>query len=250
MALIDIANVSLGFTIFDSSSRSLKKILLSKSTGGRIINDASNNRYVQALDDVSLRIEHGERLALIGRNGAGKTTLLRTIAGVFEPQQGQIEVEGRVVALLGNSLGMDPDATGRENIQLRGLYLGMSRSEIQDRLDEIIEFTELGSFIDMPLRTYSVGMRARLAFAISTSLTPEILLVDEGIGAGDAAFIEKANKRLQSFIGNTGILVLASHREGLIKQMCSKAALMERGTITSVGDVDEVLAEYKGQAKG
>ena len=245
MASIELSNVTVGFSVYDSSARSLKKTLLAKGTGGRIVRDAANHRHVRALDNVSLKVDHGERLALIGPNGAGKTTLLRAIAGIFEPEIGTVKVEGRVVSLLGSSLGMDPDSTGRENIVLRGLYLGMSKAEADGHIEEITEFTELGPFIDMPLRTYSVGMRARLAFAISTSVRPEIVLMDEGIGAGDASFIEKAKHRLHTFIGNAGILVLASHREGLLRQLCNRAVLMRQGSIIALGGVDDVLAEYK-----
>ena len=148
---------------------------------------------VQALDGVDLLLRCGDRLALLGRNGAGKSTLLRVMAGIYEPSRGRIKVRGRVAALLGGNPGMDPDSTGRENIVLHGLYLGLSKTEIKRQTEAIIDFTELGSFIDFPLRIYSTGMRARLSFAIATAAAPEILLLDEGIGAGDAAFVEKAN---------------------------------------------------------
>src|SRR5262249_11458187 len=150
---------------------------------------------VQALDNVSIGIEHGARLGIVGPNGAGKTTLLRVLAGIYEPTAGSASIEGRVVPLFDVALGMDPESTGFENIKLRGLFLGMTPQQIRARTEEIAEFTELGSFLDMPLRTYSAGMQARLAFAVSTCIEPEILLLDEGIGTGDAAFIEKAKKR-------------------------------------------------------
>jgi ABC-2 type transport system ATP-binding protein/lipopolysaccharide transport system ATP-binding protein len=138
---------------------------------------------------------------------------------------------------------MDPDSTGRENIILHGLYLGLSKAEIREQTDAIIDFAELGSFIDLPLRTYSNGMRARLAFAIATAIVPEILLLDEGIGAGDAAFIEKANRRLNEFVGGTGILVLASHSEALIRKFCNKYALLEQGKLTSLGEASDAFGK-------
>jgi ABC-type polysaccharide/polyol phosphate transport system ATPase subunit len=223
--------VSVSFPVFDTSARSLKKKVIAFSTGGRIGHDGTDHVVVQALDGVSLSLGQGDRLALLGPNGAGKSTLLRVMAGIYEPTRGNITVKGRVAALLGGSPGMDPDSTGRENIILHGLYLGLSKAEIKKQTDAIIEFTELGAFIDLPLRTYSTGMRARLSFGIATAIVPDILLLDEGIGAGDAAFIEKANKRLDEFVGSTGILVLASHSQELVRQFCNKSLHLERGKV-------------------
>jgi ABC-type polysaccharide/polyol phosphate transport system ATPase subunit len=234
MVSVELCNVSVFFPVFDASAQSLKKKVIALSTGGRIGRDAADHVVVQALDSVDLSLKRGDRLALLGRNGAGKSTLLRVMAGIYEPTRGSIRVQGRVAALLGGSPGMDPDSTGRENIVLHGLYLGLSKSDIKRHTEAIIEFTELGSFIDLPLRTYSTGMRARLSFGIATAVVPEILLLDEGIGAGDAAFIEKANRRLNEFIGGTGILVLASHSEGLVRQFCNRYALLNQGRISSM----------------
>jgi ABC-type polysaccharide/polyol phosphate transport system ATPase subunit len=233
MVAVDLTNVSVLFPVFDASSRSLKKKVIALGTGGRVGHDGTDHVVVQALDGVSLSLRRGDRLALLGPNGAGKSTLLRVIAGIYEPIRGQVRLEGRVAALLGGSPGMDPDSTGRENIVLHGLYLGLSKVEIRRQTEAIVEFTELGPFIDLPLRTYSTGMRARLSFGIATAITPEILLLDEGIGAGDAAFLEKANKRLDEFIGSTGILVLASHSEQLVRRFCNKSVSLERGRVVS-----------------
>lgn len=236
MVSVQLCNVSVDFPVFDTSARSLKKKVIAFSTGGRIGHDGTDHVVVQALDGVDLSLRRGDRLALLGRNGAGKSTLLRIMAGIYEPTGGSVTVQGRVAALLGGNPGMDPDSTGRENIILKGLYLGLSKTEIQKQTEAIIEFTELGSFIDLPLRTYSTGMRARLSFGIATAVVPEILLLDEGIGAGDAAFIEKANRRLNDFVGGTGILVLASHSMELIRQFCNKYLLLERGRVVSMGE--------------
>jgi ABC-2 type transport system ATP-binding protein len=241
MVSVNLSNVSISFPIFDTSARSLKVRVFALGTGGRIGQGATDHVVVQALDGVSLSLKRGDRLALLGRNGAGKSTLLRVIAGIYEPTTGSVAVRGRLAALLGGSPGVDPDSTGRENIILRGLYLGLTKAEINEQIEPIIEFTELGSFIDLPLRTYSTGMRARLLFGIATAVVPEILLLDEGIGAGDAAFIEKANKRLNEFVGNTGIVVLASHSEGLVSQFCNKYVLLERGKIASSGEGADAL---------
>ena len=233
MVSVQLSNVSVCFPVFDASARSLKKKVIAFSTGGRIGHDRTDHVVVQALEGVDLSLGRGDRLALLGRNGAGKSTLLRVMAGIYEPTGGNVSVNGRVAALLGGSPGMDADSTGRENIILHGLYLGLSKAEIKRQTEAIIDFTELGSFIDLPLRTYSNGMRARLSFGIATAIVPEILLLDEGIGAGDAAFIEKANKRLDEFVGSTGILVLASHSEELVRRFCNKSILLERGRVAS-----------------
>jgi ABC-2 type transport system ATP-binding protein/lipopolysaccharide transport system ATP-binding protein len=193
-----------------------------------------------------MAIEHGERVGLVGHNGAGKTTLLRVIAGIYEPVTGTVAVEGRTVPLFDAGLGTDPESSGMDNIQLRGLFLGLSKAEMRRRTDEIAEFTGLGPFLDMPLRTYSTGMQARLAFAISTCIDPDVLLLDEGIGAGDAAFMAKASQRLDRLVQQTGILVLASHSEDLLRRLCSKAFLFEHGRVVAEGSVDEVLARYRG----
>jgi ABC-2 type transport system ATP-binding protein len=250
VASIDLRNVSVAFPIYDASSRSLKKTLLPGTTGGRIGVDASHVSIVQALDNVSLSFQHGDRVGLVGHNGAGKTTLLRVLAGIYEPGGGTVEVKGHVAPLFDIALGMDPEATGYDNIFLRGLFLGLTRKQVQARLGEIAEFTELGDFLDLPIRTYSAGMRMRLAFAVSTSIEPDILLLDEGIGAGDASFLEKADKRLTDFTSKAGIIVLASHSEGLIKKMCQKAVLFERGQVIAFGTTEDILALYQKRTHG
>lgn len=206
--------------------------------------DVRDQVRIEALTDFSLQVDHGERVGLIGHNGAGKSTLLRVLNGIYEPQAGRVLVEGRTVPLFDMSLGMDPDSTGYENILLRGMYLGFSRAEIRDKMAEIADFAGLGSFIEMPVKTYSTGMAARLAFAVSTAIEPDILLIDEGIGAGDASFLEKAKRRLEDLIERTRILILASHDEELMRRWCSKAVLFEKGRSVSAGPIDEVLAQY------
>jgi len=244
MAQIRLDHVSVAFPIYDASSRSLKKRMLGAATGGRIQSE-SGPSVVQALDDVTLHFQHGNRVGLVGHNGAGKTTLLRVLAGIYEPGSGTVQVDGHIAPLFDIALGMDPESTGYENIVLRGLYLGLSHDEIRARTGEIAEFTELGPFLDLPIRTYSAGMRMRLAFAVSTSIHPDILLLDEGIGAGDAAFLEKAERRLQEFTDKAAIIVLASHSEQLVSQVCRAAVLMEHGRVIAQGPTDEVLASYR-----
>lgn len=244
MSSIFVDNVSVTFPVYGTNSRSLKYALIASTTGGRVMSDIRERVSIQALTEVSLQINHGERVALIGHNGAGKSTMLRVLNGIYEPQIGRMVVEGRTVPLFDVSLGMDPESTGYENILLRGMFLGFSRAEILDKTHEIADFAGLGSFLDMPMKTYSSGMAARLAFATSTSIEPDILLIDEGIGAGDAAFLEKANQRLEDLIERTRILILASHDEQLVRRWCSKAVLFEKGRNVNVGPVDEIFAQY------
>ena len=248
MACIRLDHVSVSFPIYTAGSRSIRARLMAAGSSGRIATDAASRVLVRGLEDVSAEIVHGERVALVGRNGAGKTTMLRVMAGIYEPVAGTATVEGKVAPLFEVALGMDPESTGYENIILRGLYLGLSKAEIRAKADEIAEFTELGSFLSLPLRTYSAGMQARLSFAVSTCIDPEILLLDEGIGAGDAAFLEKARKRLNAFVARAGILVLASHSDTLVRQLCTRALLLDQGRIVACGPVDEVLARYRGEA--
>jgi ABC-2 type transport system ATP-binding protein/lipopolysaccharide transport system ATP-binding protein len=243
MSSIVLDQVSVVFPIYSAGSRSLKNAMLSATTGGRIGKD-SNHLVIQALDEFSWQLNDGDRVALIGHNGAGKTTLLRVLAGIFEPIAGTVRIEGRVTPMFDVSLGIDPESTGYENIILRGLYLGLSRAEIMARRESVAEFTELGPFLNLPVRTYSAGMQARLAFAMATCIEPDILLLDEGIGAGDADFLAKANERLDQFIQKAGILVLASHSVDLVRKLCNKAILMEHGKLVYSGDVAAVLHEY------
>jgi ABC-2 type transport system ATP-binding protein/lipopolysaccharide transport system ATP-binding protein len=225
----------------------LRYRLMNVSTGGKIAN-VNDHICVEALNDVSFKLEHGDRLALIGHNGAGKTTLLRVLAGIYTPELGSVDVKGRIAPLFDSGFGMDPDSTGFENIFIRGLYLGMTKAEIEDRTQDVVDFTELGQFLDMPMRTYSMGMQARLSFAISTTINPDILLLDESISTGDASFIEKANRRMHEFIERTGILVLASHTPDLLRKFCNKGLLVKQGRVVMFDELDHVLAAYEGGA--
>jgi ABC-type polysaccharide/polyol phosphate transport system ATPase subunit len=189
---------------------------------------------VRAIDGLNLEINDGDRVGLVGHNGSGKTTLLRVLAGIYKPSGGAITIEGQVGALLNSTAGMDPESTGIENIYLRGYMMGMSRREIASKLDDIAEFSELGDFLELPMRTYSTGMSARLAFAVSTAAHNDILLIDEGIGAGDAAFQKKAQQRIESLFDRTPIVILASHSETLISEFCNRRVMMEHGVLKSV----------------
>ena len=248
MSCLRLRDVCLQYPIYGPRRRSLKQSLFNLKVGGAIEQDAHGNMNVLALRNITIEINDGDRVALIGRNGAGKSTLLRVLSGAYRPQRGEVETEGRVSTLFNVRLGMDPEATGYENIVLRGLVLGLTKNEITSRVNEIAKQSELDSFLDMPVRTYSDGMILRLAFAISTSINPDILLMDEWIGAGDEQFLENAQKRLLDLVSQSNILVLATHRLHLIQNLCNKAMLLDHGVLRCYGPVDDVIRAYKHQS--
>lgn len=221
------------FPVFENSHRSLKKKVLNLTTGGRIAQDAGRPSVIKALDDLSFHFAEGERVGLTGHNGSGKTTLLRTLSGVYEPVRGKLRVRGKVASLLDVSMGLDPDATGFENIYLRGILEGLKPARIRSKMDEIADFSELGEYLHLPVRTYSSGMMLRLGFSISTSIEADILIMDEWLSVGDANFSSKAAQRLESLVGNASIVVIASHDNNLIERLCSRIINMEHGRITS-----------------
>ena len=241
---LQLAGVTVDFPVYSTNARSLKNDLLRKSTGGRIGRNADSRVSVRALEEVSLAFGRGDRVGLIGHNGAGKSTLLRVLAGVYHPTKGQVRRRGRVTSLFDLFLGLDASETGYDNIRLRGLFLGLTPAEIRDRGAEIAAFTGLGDYLEMPLSTYSSGMMLRLAFAVSTCVEPEILLMDEWLGSGDAAFVEKAERRLRAFVENSSILVLASHNTALLERFCTSGVLLEAGRVRAVGPISEVLRAY------
>jgi ABC-type polysaccharide/polyol phosphate transport system ATPase subunit len=243
MASIVLDRVTVDFPIYNARKRSLKSELLRRAVGGRIQADDDSFVSVVALRDINLTLKDGDRLGLIGHNGAGKSTLLRVLSGVYEPPVGSAEIKGSVSALTDIMMGMDPEATGYENI-MRSVFLGISLKQARRNVAEIEEFTGLGNFLNLPMRTYSSGMTVRLAFAISTAATPDILIMDEVIAAGDAAFLDRAEARLNRMIGNSSILVLATHSDDVLRRMCNRAALLQGGRLRMVGSVEDVLADY------
>lgn len=249
MAHIHLHDVSVDIPVYDLRTRSLKLRMFGtvakKLTNPRLASQAGGVVVVRALSGLDLRFEDGDRVGLVGRNGAGKTTLLRVLAGIYEPTHGSIDVRGKVVSLLDLTLGMDDDATGQQNILLRGMMLGASRAEVEAARGEIAEFSELGDYLELPVRTYSSGMKLRLAFAISTAFHPDILLMDEVIGVGDSAFVHKANERLHSFGRRASILVLSSHSAELVREFCDKVIWLHEGRVVRFGPADEVLAAYE-----
>lgn len=222
-------NIVVEYPIYNASHRSLKNTLLNVATGGSIISEASGKVVVRALDNVSFEFRHGDRVGIQGHNGAGKTTLLRVLAGIYEPIHGDLKVDGKIVSFLDISIGMDTEATGYENIILRGLLLGFSIAEIKTKMESIIEFSELGEYINMPIRTYSSGMVMRLAFSIAINVQADILLMDEWLSVGDSSFVEKAEKRLREKVNQTPILVIASHNPMIISDVCNRSFRLDHG---------------------
>lgn len=245
MAHIIFDHVNIDFPIYNAKNRSLKNTVMQAATGGKVSFGAEGT-VIRSLEDVSFEIHEGERVGLIGHNGAGKSTLLRALSNVYAPTAGRAEIVGEIGSLVDIGLGIDGEATGRENIFIRGALLGLKRKEIEERFDEIVEFSELGEFINMPVRTYSSGMHLRLAFAVATIIRPEILLMDEWLSVGDAAFNEKAEKRLNDLVQSSRILVIASHSRELIEKTCSRAIWLEHGKIKMDSSSEEVCFEYWG----
>ena len=212
------------------------------ATGGVI--DADRG-VVTALRDINLDLREGDRLGLIGHNGAGKSTMLRLLAGCYPPTRGKISVDGRVSTLFNTTPGLSLNGTGRENILICGLHLGLNRTQISRMTEEIVDFAELGDYIDLPVRIYSAGMLTRLAFSIATSVDPEILLLDEGLATGDVGFAHKAARRMDELVARSSILVIASHSEALIANMCTHCVMLEHGSIVAEGAAEKLMESYR-----
>lgn len=244
LARIILEEVAVDFPIFNAAHRSLKNRVLNAAAGGFIERQPDGVVVVHGLDHISLEINPGDRVGILGHNGAGKTTLLRVLSGIYYPTRGRISIHGEVTSLINISLGIDPESTGRENIVLRSAMMGLSPAQTREREDEIIEFSGLGEFIDMPFRTYSSGMQLRLAFSVSTCIRPQILIMDEWLSTGDLDFRDRAEKRLTEVVSSTEILVLASHSMHLLQKNCNRLIWLERGGVRMDGAFAEVAEAY------
>jgi lipopolysaccharide transport system ATP-binding protein len=233
MPTVILENVSVRYPVMGASSYSLKLTLAAAATGGRIAKDAGVT-VVEALRDVSLNLEDGARVGIVGHNGSGKTTLLRVITGVYSPSTGRVSVNGRVASFVDPMLGIENDATGYENILIRGLISGMRRSAILKLMPDIAEFSGLGDYLSFPVRTYSTGMLMRLAFSVTTAVTADIIVMDEWLSVGDSEFQERAERRLRDVLDKTGIFILASHSQVLIDRECDYVVELRHGVV--VGD--------------
>lgn len=252
MAHLELKNLSLTYPVMGPTSVTLKNALGTVLTGGRVQKAAEtrgSSYEVLALDNIDLTIESGERVGIIGQNGAGKTTLLKVLAGIFTASSGHFRREGKVGTVINPSNGLQRGITGYENIENIGLISGLSIQEARGLIPEIEEFTELGPFLSLPVETYSSGMVARLAFAVATALSPEVLLIDENLSTGDRAFIEKARERMNSMIERSEILVLASHSFTMLPKFVDRALLLEHGKIKMDGPVADVIQTYRENTK-
>ena len=242
--IVNVNNICLDYPVLSGvAPRSLKNRLMKAATGG-LISTGEGIPVVSALRKISFTLQEGDRLGLIGHNGAGKSTLLKVLAGIYQPTSGDLTTNGRIVSTLNLSLGMEPEATGLENIIMRGLLLGMKKQEIQQRISDIAAFTELGEYLNMPVRIYSSGMATRLAFVTVTAMDADVVLMDELISTGDTSFIDKAEERLKNFMSRSKVLVLASHSENIIRKFCNKVLLLEHGQQIGIGSVDDMFRLY------
>lgn len=245
MASITLNNASVDLAIYNSRGRALKSEILRRTVGGGLQDDRDRSvQVVKALSSISFEARDGDRIGLIGGNGAGKTTLLRVLSRVYPPTSGHVTIVGNISSLIDLSMGMDTDATGYDNIEMRSVMLGLDSRQAKALIPDIEEFSGLGEFLSLPIRTYSSGMMLRLAFAISTAVHPDILILDEVIAVGDAAFAERAESRLHSMIKKSSIMFLASHNNAMIERFCNRALLMNGGRLVMDGKPSDVLSAY------
>ncbi len=239
MKSIKINNLSIEYPLFDSTNTSIKSTLINL-----VKRTHQPESVYTAIDNLTLEIENGDRVCLIGSNGAGKSTLLKSIAGILSPSRGEINILGQLSTLLDFATGFEMEMTGYDNIIIRGLLLGMTLEEITSKRDEIAEFADLGDFINQPLKTYSSGMFVRLAFAVATSIRPDVLIIDEIVGAGDASFADKANDRMMGMLEHGNIIIMATHSPELALKICNRGIWLDKGKIKMDGPIDTVLNKY------
>ncbi|RDJ22880.1 ABC transporter ATP-binding protein [Bosea caraganae] len=246
MAQVTLKNASVELAIYNSRGRGLKNEILRRAVGGSLEDTRDRSvTVVHALDAINLEVSSGERIGLIGHNGAGKTTLLRVLGRIYPPTSGEATITGRVSSLIDLSMGMDSESTGYENIVLRGVMLGLTRTQARALIPDVEEFSELGEYLNLPVRAYSSGMLLRLAFAVSTAVRPDIVILDEVIGVGDASFAQRAEQRLHGMIDKAEIMFLASHANNSIRRFCQRTLWLAGGKIVMDGPTDEVMDKYE-----
>jgi lipopolysaccharide transport system ATP-binding protein len=246
MAKIVLADSSVEFQVLGPNQQSIRNTILTSALGGFMARDSSQKLRIRALDKISLTIVKGERVGLMGDNGSGKSTLLRLLSGVYRPTSGDAQIDGTVATLIDLSLGINPEETGIQNIYLRARMLGIDKKLVAEKLDEIVEFSELGDFIRMPVRTYSSGMQLRLAMAVSTILVPQVLIMDEWLSVGDQSFKVKAEDRLREIVNECEILVIASHSRELLERVCGRGIVLAKGSVVFDGPIREAADLYFG----
>ena len=237
--LVELKSVDLVYPIYSVRAQSLRNMVVNFSVGGKFLKDGSDIVHIKALSNLNFTLNVGDRLGVIGHNGAGKTTLLKLIAGIYEPTRGLVHVNGRISSMIDVGLGLDPNLTGRDNIINMGRMRGFTTKEVLAKMDDIIAFSDLGSYIDLPIKIFSSGMASRLVFSVATTLDPDILLFDEWLSTGDADFIEKATQRMNTLMDKSRGMILASHAFPMIKKMCSKLLVLDGGGQTFFGNVED-----------
>lgn len=248
MADITLKDVDLIFPVYNASSRSLRTHVMGQLGG--VLKPQKKHVSVSALSAINMTLTDGARVGLIGHNGAGKTTLLRVLSRIYPPSSGTVQINGTISSLTNITLGMDPESTGYDNILFRLIFFGLTFAEAKDKVPEIAEFSGLGDYLHLPLRTYSTGMALRLAFSSGTSVSPDILILDEMIGAGDVTFREKSLRRIEKTLDAAKILVLASHDLLLLEMYCDSLIWLEKGRVKLTGKTSEVLTAYRALLEG
>jgi ABC-type polysaccharide/polyol phosphate transport system ATPase subunit len=238
--LISLRGVTIDLPVQETRARSLRKAALGIAVGGVLMRSRNDQVTVRALSQINLDAHDGDRIGLVGSNGAGKSTLLRVLAGIYPPTQGTITTHGMVSAVFDSSLGLDMNLSGYDNIAVACRYRGIDRATMESLRPSIIDFSGLGGFIHLPMRTYSMGMMARLAFAVTTAMTPDILVMDEWLATGDAAFMEQAQNRLRELVNEARILILATHAMPLVKTLCNKVVVLDHGRIAYFGPIADL----------
>jgi len=246
--MINLKNVDLEYIVGGVYSQSFKNQLFNTLTGGKIVQN-KNFITIKALNNLNINIENGQRIGLIGANGAGKTSFLKLIAGIYQPTSGELNIKGKVLSTISPYCGVEPDATGIENIYTIALLNGLKKQDIKNKIDDICDFSELGDYLYMPTRVYSSGMLTRLVYSVITSIDADILVMDEIIGVNDATFIEKSSQRLRKFIDKSKILFLASHSEGILRNVCNKCIFLKNGSIEDYGNIEDILNKYNQSNK-
>ena len=244
---IKLTNVDLDYYVYSLRSQSLRRAVFNRAVGGRMYKADGDVAAGRALSEINLEINEGDRIALVGHNGSGKTTLLKVIAGIYHPTRGELSIDGDITSMIAIGAGMDPEATGLRNIHKLGMMRRLSRKVIDSRIDAIAEFSGLGDFLHLPVRTYSAGMQARLMFAVATEFDADILVLDEWLSAGDAAFVQKAGERMQRMVEEAKIVVLATHDEDLVQRVCNRVCELSGGRIAFLGSTEDWVA-YRAAA--
>ncbi|MDR6624377.1 ABC transporter ATP-binding protein [Caulobacter segnis] len=245
---IKLTDVDLDYFVYSLRSQSLRSAVFNLAVGGKMYKAAGDVAAVKALADINLEINEGDRIALVGHNGSGKTTLLKVIAGIYHPTRGDLHIDGDITSMIAINAGIDLEATGLRNIHKLGLMRRLPRKVIDTRVDAIAEFSGLGDFLHLPVRTYSAGMQARLMFSVATEFEADILVLDEWLSAGDADFVKKASLRMQRMVEEAKIVVLATHDLELVRRVCNRVCELKSGRIAFLGSTQDWLAYREAQA--